>query len=114
MVKYLKDRNPPFGDLEGDVYIDSDCEGDSPLLDNNSPETKEEREEQTRAVFVMGSFSTYVCYELPILFFLRLDGNDGFPRWKSIFFYRCTEDILFTPLLPQGVESHSNFVRQTL
>ena len=110
MVEYLGDRNPPFGDLEGDVYIESDCEGDSPFLDNKSPET-EEREDQNRAVFVMGSFSTYVLYAF-YLFCLRLDGNDGFPRWKSLFFYRCTEDILFAPLVSQGVESRSNYVHQ--
>ncbi|KAF9641806.1 hypothetical protein BDM02DRAFT_3203210, partial [Thelephora ganbajun] len=73
LVKYLKDRNPLVTNLGGGVNVESDCEGESPI---EIPTTKEEKEEPTRAVLITGSFSA----------------------WKSLFFYRCTDTILYAPL----------------
>ena len=41
-----------------------------------------------------------------------LRGNDGFPRWKSLFFYRCTDVISFAPLRSQGAEPRLSYIRQ--
>jgi len=62
VVKYLdsKSRHPLTNDLEGDLNIESDCEGDLPEVKDETPKTKEEREEQSRAVLLTGSFSAYV------------------------------------------------------
>ncbi|KAF9785418.1 hypothetical protein BJ322DRAFT_829017 [Thelephora terrestris] len=32
--------------------------------------------------------------------------------WKSIFFYRCTDEISFAPLRSQGVVSRANYIRE--
>lgn len=40
------------------------------------------------------------------------DRNDGSLRWKSLFFYRCTDGILFAPLKSQGVDSRLNYIRE--
>lgn len=58
MVKYLKGRNTPITDLEGDINVDSDCEGDSTAAGDGA--SKEEAKEETRAVLAAGSFSAYV------------------------------------------------------
>jgi len=88
LVKYLKGRNPPINDLEGAVNIDSDCEDDTT---GTSDETlKEKDEEESRAVLITGSFSA----------------------WKSLFFHRCTDEILFAPLKSQGVDSRLNYIRE--
>ncbi|KAF9645626.1 hypothetical protein BDM02DRAFT_3119977 [Thelephora ganbajun] len=87
LVKYLKGWNPLVSDLERDVNIESDCEGESPT---ETPTTKEEKEEPTRAVLITGSFSA----------------------WKSLFFYRCTDTILYAPLKSQGVDSRLNHIHQ--
>ncbi|KAF9650018.1 hypothetical protein BDM02DRAFT_3128015 [Thelephora ganbajun] len=89
LVKYLKGRNPLVSDLEKDVNVESDCEGDSPTVKNETPTTKE-KEEPTRAVLITGSFSA----------------------WKSLFFYRCTDTILYAPLKSQGVDSRLNHIHQ--
>ena len=41
-----------------------------------------------------------------------LEGNDQFFSWKSLFFYRCTDEISFAPLRSQGVAPRSNFIRE--
>ena len=107
MVKYLKGRNILINDLEGGVNVDSDCEGDSTEIGDGTSQTKEE-EEQVRAVLTTGSFSAYV--HLPSS--LRLERNDEFCSWKSLFFYRCTDIISFAPLRSQGVDSRLNYIRE--
>jgi len=89
LVKHLKGQNPLINDLEGDVNVESDCEGDSLGIRDGTSDTKEEVEEQTRAVLITGSFAA----------------------WKSLFFYRCTDTILFAPLKSQGVESRTSHIR---
>jgi len=61
VVKYLKDRNTPTSNPDGDLNIESDCEGDPVEV---VPETHqaEENEEITRAVLITGSFSAYVRF----------------------------------------------------
>lgn len=90
LVKHLKGRKPIISSLEGDFYVESDCEEDSPGIKDEPPKRTEEREDSTHAVLVTGSFSA----------------------WKSLFFYRCTDSILFAPLMSHGVESRSNYVRE--
>ena len=88
-------------------YIDSDYEDVSSGVKGEPPEAEEERENQTRAVFVKGLFSTYVhfgCYCLA-------NGNNGFPSWKSLLFYLCTGTITFAPLRSQGIELRSDYIR---
>lgn len=63
MVKYLKGPNPPINDLDGDINVESDCEDDSTGVDDGT--SKKEQEEESRAVLVAGSFSTYVRF-LPL------------------------------------------------
>ena len=67
MVKHLdlKGQHPPINDLEGDINVESDCEGDLPEVRDEASETKEEKDEQPRAVLIVGSFSAYVG--LPVL-----------------------------------------------
>lgn len=108
MVKYLQDRNPPISHL-GEYYVcvDSDCDGDPPGIKGQPQGAKEEREIQARAVFVMGSFSTYVhfrCY--------RLDKSNEFPGWKSLLFYCYTGIITFAPLSSQGIEYRLDYIHQ--
>ena len=105
MVIYLNDRSTVINHLEGDA--DSDCEGDSVKVWDGASGTEEGEKEQTRAVLTTGSFSAYV-YFLP---FLRLERNDGFSSWKSLFFYRCTDAILFAPLKSQGFDPRLNYIR---
>jgi hypothetical protein len=50
--------------------------------------------------------------ELAFLASIRLQGSDRFPSWKSLFFYRCTDEILFAPLRSQGAEPRLNYIRQ--
>lgn len=59
VVKYSKGRNPPVNDLEGDIIVESDCEGDSQETENEPPE-----EERTRAFLATGSFSAYVGFHM--------------------------------------------------
>ena len=56
-MKYLKGQNVFTDDLEVDINVDSDCEDDS-----TEEALKEEREEDSRAVLTVGSFSAYVCF----------------------------------------------------
>jgi len=59
VVKYLKGGSVPVKDLEGDVNVESDCEGDSTVPNDGTP--KEEKEE-SRAVLIAGSFSACVAF----------------------------------------------------
>jgi len=61
VVKYLKGRNTPINDLEGDLNVESDCEGDSAGFELGTPKT-EEKEDETRAVLITGSFSACVHF----------------------------------------------------
>ena len=62
MVKYLKDGSALISALEGDVNVESDCEGDSTVASDGTP--KEEWEE-SRAVLIAGSFSACVRFLAP-------------------------------------------------
>ena len=109
MVKYLKGRNPQIGNLEEYCFhIDSDCEGVSSGVKGESPEAEEERENQTRAIFIKGSFSTYAHFECYCL----ANRINGFPSWKSLFFFLCTGTITFAPLRSQGIEFRSDYIRR--
>jgi hypothetical protein len=61
VIKYLKGRDTIINDLEGDVNVDSDCEGDSPGAGDGTLK-KEQDEEESRAVLVAGSFSACVRF----------------------------------------------------
>jgi hypothetical protein len=107
VVKYFKDQSPFVNDLEGDVNVESDCEGDSPEIEDELLE-EELKEGQTRAVLMTGSFSAYVHIFIP-----RISGrDDGTSSWKSLFFYRCTDSILFAPLKSQEGNIRSDFIRE--
>ena len=58
MVKYVKGGSVLVNDLEGDVNLDSDCEGY--LMGIGDGELKDEGE--SRAVLITGSFSACVCF----------------------------------------------------
>ena len=73
MVQYLKGGSIIVNDLEGGVNIDSDCEDNSMgTLDGKS---KEEKDEESRAVLITGSFSAYVHF----LAHPHIGRNDGLP-----------------------------------
>ena len=117
VVKYLGDQNPFTGDPEGDANVESDCEGDSSEVTNGFPEIERREEVLLRAVLTVGSLSACVVYSHLSIRFLsppRLDQNDEFPRWKSLFFYCCTDEISFAPLRSQGVDSRSGYIRKTV
>jgi len=64
VIRYLslKGRHPPINDLEGDFNVESDCDEDFRGTKDETSKAKEEKEEQTRAVFSTGSFSAYVDF----------------------------------------------------
>jgi hypothetical protein len=62
VVKYLSGGNALINDLEGDVNVESDCEGDSTGAEDGTLKAKEEEEEQVRAVLITGSFSACVRF----------------------------------------------------
>ena len=112
MVKYyLGDRNPFQDDPKGDIDVESDCEGDSSEFANEAPVIKMEREVIPRAVLTTGSFSACV-HKFSFSIHSCLEDRDRFPRWKSLFFYRCTDEISFAPLRFQGVDSRSDYIRE--
>ena len=41
-----------------------------------------------------------------------LGRNDTLFSWKSLFFYRCTDEILFAPLKSQGADSRLKYIRE--
>ena len=93
--------------LWGDANVDSDCEDGAMGTEGGAPRTKEEKDEQARAVFTTGSFSAYV--NIPS--FILLERNDELSSWKALFFYRCTDIISFAPLKSQGADSRSSYIR---
>jgi len=107
VVTYFEDRNTLINYPGGDANVDSDCEGDLMGAGDGTPNTEEEGGEQARAVLTTGSFSAYVHLQSSP----HLGRNDEFSSWKSLFFYRCTDTILFAPLRSQGVESRLNYIR---
>ena len=109
VVKYLGDQDPYLGNSEVDADVESDCEGDSPEVTNESPERKGELELLPRAVLTTGSFSAYVHSHF--LSASPLEGNNWSCRWKSLFFYLCAGEILFAPLKSQGTDFRSDYVR---
>jgi len=42
----------------------------------------------------------------------HVKGNVKFSSWKSLFFYRCTDTILFAPLKSQGIDSRLKHIRE--
>jgi len=58
VVKYVKGGSVPVNDLEGDVNLDSDCEGHSMGIGGGDLRNGEE----SRAVLITGSFSACVCF----------------------------------------------------
>ena len=59
MVKHFEGLNHFVSDLGGDVYVESDCEGDPPGANEESPNVKE-KEQQPLVVLMTGSFSACV------------------------------------------------------
>lgn len=108
MVKYLEGRNHLASDVEGNDNVESDCDGDLPGIGGGSQISMDLKEGETRVVLITGSHSACVHFLLPL--FLRR--NDGFLSWKSLFFYRCTDEIRFAPLKSQGVEYRLNRIRE--
>ena len=43
---------------------------------------------------------------------LHSEKNKGLFSWKSLFFYPCTDEVLFAPLRSQGVDYRSNYIRE--
>ena len=108
VVKYFIGQNTFPKDLDRDVSVESDCEGDIQGLGEENQKAKEGNKEPVRAVFITGSFSAYVAFHLA--FFLKR--NDRLSSWKSLFFYCCTDEILFAPLKSQGVDSRLKYIRE--
>ena len=73
MVKYLKGQNTPVSDLEGNVNIESDCEGGSSDVTERKQKAKEENGEETHAVLITGSFSAYALF-YPASFSVEMTG----------------------------------------
>ena len=65
MVRYLKGKNPLKSNPEEDIDIESDYEGESLQVEDELQDAGEEKEEQSRAVLVTGSFAT--CVHIVIL-----------------------------------------------
>ena len=107
MVKYIKGQNVTTNDLEGDLNVESDCETD-PMGVGLETLTIEEKEEETRAVLITGSFSACVRF----LSSPSVERNDESCSWKSLFFYCCTDAIFFAPLKSQVVESRLKYIRE--
>ena len=90
------------------IDLESDCEGDFTAVGDGAPETEEKTGDQAYAVLTTGSFSAYVDSSSR----LRLLRNDGSSSWKSLFFYCCTDVILFAPLRSQGADARLDCIRQ--
>ena len=104
MINHPQGRNTAINYPDSDA--DGDCEGDSLEVGGGASKT-EEGKEQVRAVLTTGLFSAYVHLQSC----LRLERNDEFSSWKSLFFYRCTDMISFAPLRSQGVEYRLDYIR---
>ena len=96
-----------MSDLEEVIDVESDCEGDLQELGEETRRAKEDNKEPVCAVFIIGSFSAYVVF--PPCFFPQ---NYVLSSWKSLFFYRCTDQILFAPLKSQGTGSRLECIRE--
>ena len=105
MVQYHKDQTTPISNVEGVAGIDSDCEEDSSDGWEEMLKTEEEEQEQGRAVFVVGSFSAYDISIRPLSL-----KNDELSSWKSLFFYRCTDEMTFAPFKSQGLDSRLKYI----
>lgn len=110
MVKYLRGQNPFASDPGGHANVESDCEGDLSEVINRSPGMERGEEASPRAVLTIGSFSAYVYSRL--LFSFPIEKHVKLFRWKSLFFYRCTDEISFAPLRSQGVDSRIGYIRE--
>jgi hypothetical protein len=107
VVKYFIGQNTLTSDLEEDFNAESDCERDEQGLGEETRRVEEEKDEPVRAVFVTGSFSAYATSHPAFP-----EKNDGHSSWKSLFFYRCTDNILFAPLKSQGIDSRLRYIRE--
>ena len=102
MVRYVKNRDLA-SDLEAVTGIESDFEDDAQGVKDEGL-----KEGESRAVLTFGSFSAYVHFQPGFC----LKGDDEFTSWRSLFFYLCTDSILFAPLKSQGLESRLNYIRE--
>ena len=67
MVKYFKDRNPFAGDPDGDLNVESDCEGGSSEDASGLLKMEGGEDALSRAVLTVGSFPAYVySHPLPL------------------------------------------------
>jgi hypothetical protein len=64
VVTNLRGRNTVINDLEGGINVDSDCEDESAGASEGTLK-KEQDEEESRAVLIVGSFSAYVRFFAP-------------------------------------------------
>ena len=103
-MKSLKGRNTVIKDSKRNLNTECDCEGDSTGAGLETSGAGVEKDE-TRAVLVTGSFSACVG------FFTSFSGWQKLRSWNSLFFYRCTDVVLFAPLKSHGVDSRSQFIR---
>ena len=49
-------------DLKGDMNVESDCEGGTSGAGPETPEVKEKKDKETRAVLITGSFLAYALF----------------------------------------------------
>lgn len=110
MANYLRGQNLFAGDPEGHTNVESDCEEDFSEAINRSPGIERGEEAFPRAVLTIGSFSA--CVYSRLLFSLLLEKSVKLFRWKSLFFYRCTDEISFAPLTSQGLDSRIGYIRK--
>jgi hypothetical protein len=98
VVKYLKGRNALTNYLEGDVNVDSDCEGESTGISDEDIKNKGRKWKKKFVRFLSLGHFLRTCAIPPRP---HVERNDEFSSWKSLFFYRCTDTILFAPLKSQ-------------
>ena len=67
MIKYFIGQSALTKYLERDIDIESDCEEDPWGASEETPDAKEEKEEQARAVLITGPFSVYAHFPNPVL-----------------------------------------------
>ena len=60
MVKCLKGWKTLTNDADESVYADSDCEGEGDSTGTDGGASKDEENEETRAILIAGSFSACV------------------------------------------------------
>ena len=64
VVKYLIGQSTLKSSLEGNINVESDCEGDPQELGEETQKATEVKEEPVRAVLIAGSFSAYALLRL--------------------------------------------------